>query len=191
TGARTSSSRSRPSWSARASSRSGDGTPSWTTCSATTARGSTGDRPSGDPRRALAARPPSAGRSREAAALPRSRGRAARPLASISDVAHTRTSTPGVLAVVCASSGPMVGIPDEPLRRRRGMRDMAKTYKQIMDEARKAVPEVSPDQVKKSLADGKPPLLLDVREKEEVRQGYVPGAISVPRGFLEMQIEDN
>src|SRR5438093_12859358 len=67
---------------------------------------------------------------------------------------------------------------------------MAKTYKQIMDEARQIVPEVSPEQVKARLDKGEHPVVLDVREKEEVRQGYVPGAISLPRGFLEMRVED-
>src|SRR5690242_8841585 len=67
---------------------------------------------------------------------------------------------------------------------------MAKTYKQIMDEAKQLVPEVSPEQVKARLDKGEKPLLLDVREKEEVRQGYVPGAVSVPRGFLEMRVEE-
>jgi len=67
---------------------------------------------------------------------------------------------------------------------------MAKTYKQIMDEARQAVPEVSPDDVKQRLDGGTRPLLLDVREKEEFRQGYVPGALSLPRGFLEMRVEE-
>ncbi len=32
-------------------------------------------------------------------------------------------------------------------------------------------------------------VLVDVREKEEYRAGFIPGAISVPRGFLEFQIE--
>ena len=32
-------------------------------------------------------------------------------------------------------------------------------------------------------------MLLDVREKEEFRAGYIPGAISIPRGFLEIQVE--
>jgi sulfur-carrier protein adenylyltransferase/sulfurtransferase len=32
-------------------------------------------------------------------------------------------------------------------------------------------------------------VVVDVREKEENRAGYIPGALSVPRGFLEMQIE--
>jgi adenylyltransferase/sulfurtransferase len=69
---------------------------------------------------------------------------------------------------------------------------MAKTYQEIMAEARKVVPEVSPEQVNQQLnGNGKKgPILLDVREKEEVRQGYIPGAVSVPRGFLEMQIEE-
>src|SRR5438445_11401 len=67
---------------------------------------------------------------------------------------------------------------------------MAKTYKQIMDEARQIVPEVSPEQVKARLDKGEHPVVLDVREKEEVRQGYVPGARSLPRGFLEMRVEE-
>ena len=37
---------------------------------------------------------------------------------------------------------------------------MAKTYKQIMDEARQSVPEVSPDEVKGKLDGGKRPALL-------------------------------
>src|SRR5213593_1952113 len=67
---------------------------------------------------------------------------------------------------------------------------MAKTYKQIMDEARANVPEVSPDEVQTKLVGSERPVLLDVREREEFRQGYVPGAISLPRGFLEMRVEE-
>ena len=67
---------------------------------------------------------------------------------------------------------------------------MAKTYKQIMDEARQLVPETSPEEVKARLDQGPRPVVLDVREKEEFRQGYLPGAVSLPRGFLEMRIEE-
>jgi adenylyltransferase/sulfurtransferase len=67
---------------------------------------------------------------------------------------------------------------------------MAKTYQEIMSEARSAVPEVSADDVKARLAAGKPVALLDVREREEFRQGYIPGAVSLPRGFLEMRVEE-
>src|SRR2546422_5165791 len=67
---------------------------------------------------------------------------------------------------------------------------MAKTYKQVMEEARQLVPEVSPDDVKARLDRGERPVLLDVREREEFRQGFVPGAVSLPRGFLEMRVEE-
>ena len=67
---------------------------------------------------------------------------------------------------------------------------MAKTYQEIISEARKSVPEVSPEDAKTKLAAGKPVALLDVREREEYRQGYIPGAVSMPRGFLEMRVEE-
>jgi len=67
---------------------------------------------------------------------------------------------------------------------------MAKTYQQLMDEARKVVPELSADEVKARIDAGTAGVVLDVREKEEVRQGYIPGALSIPRGFLEMQVEE-
>src|SRR4029453_1295016 len=67
---------------------------------------------------------------------------------------------------------------------------MAKTYQQIMAEAKQQVPEVSPDDVRARLDAPQKPVVLDVREKEEFRQGYLPGAVSIPRGFLEMQVEE-
>ena len=67
---------------------------------------------------------------------------------------------------------------------------MAKTYQEMMGEARRLVPEVSPDEVKTRIDGGKARIVLDVREKEEFRQGYVPGAVSLPRGFLEMRVEE-
>jgi adenylyltransferase/sulfurtransferase len=67
---------------------------------------------------------------------------------------------------------------------------MAKTYKQLMDEARHEVPEVSVDDVRQRLARDPKVALLDVREKEEYREGHVAGSTSIPRGFLEMRIED-
>ena len=67
---------------------------------------------------------------------------------------------------------------------------MAKTYKQLMEEARAVVPEVSPDEVQARRTGAKQPVLLDVREREEFRQGYVPGAVPIPRGFLEMRVEE-
>lgn len=67
---------------------------------------------------------------------------------------------------------------------------MAKTYKELMDEARAAVPEVTVDDVKARLENGQRPVLLDVREREEYREGHLEGALALPRGFLEMRVEE-
>jgi molybdopterin/thiamine biosynthesis adenylyltransferase/rhodanese-related sulfurtransferase len=68
---------------------------------------------------------------------------------------------------------------------------MQRTFKDIMNDARKVVPEATVDQVKQRLVgDGKQLHLIDVREKEEYREGHLPGSVSVPRGFLEIQIEE-
>src|SRR5437867_4067020 len=67
---------------------------------------------------------------------------------------------------------------------------MAKTYKQLMEEARQAVPEVTVDEVKNRLERGEKWTLLDVREREEYREGHLDGAIPLPRGFLEIRVEE-
>ena len=67
---------------------------------------------------------------------------------------------------------------------------MAKTYKDLMDEAREAVPEVTVDDVKARLENGQRPVLLDVREREEYREGHLEGALALPRGFMEMRVEE-
>ena len=66
---------------------------------------------------------------------------------------------------------------------------MAKTFKQLMDEARRDVPEWSIDQVREHLGNGTAYVLLDVREKDEFREGHLAEAISLPRGFLEIRAE--
>lgn len=67
---------------------------------------------------------------------------------------------------------------------------MAKTYKQLMEEARQAIPEVTIDEVKNRLERGEKWVLLDVREREEYREGHLDSALSLPRGFLEIRVEE-
>ncbi len=67
---------------------------------------------------------------------------------------------------------------------------MAKTYKQLMEEARQTIPEVTVDEVKNRVERGEKWALLDVREREEYREGHLDGALSLPRGFLEMRVEE-
>ncbi|KYF67730.1 molybdopterin-synthase adenylyltransferase MoeB [Sorangium cellulosum] len=66
---------------------------------------------------------------------------------------------------------------------------MPTTYSDLISDVRKSIRELSLSELKRRLDDKVPVVLLDVREKEEYRAGYIPGAISIPRGFLEMQVE--
>jgi molybdopterin/thiamine biosynthesis adenylyltransferase/rhodanese-related sulfurtransferase len=67
---------------------------------------------------------------------------------------------------------------------------MSKTFKTLMDEARREVTEWSIEQVRENLDNGQEHVLLDVREKEEYREGHLAGALSLPRGFLEIRVEE-
>jgi molybdopterin/thiamine biosynthesis adenylyltransferase/rhodanese-related sulfurtransferase len=67
---------------------------------------------------------------------------------------------------------------------------MAKTYVDLFSDVRNTVKTISLDDLKARLeAPGPKPLLLDVREKDEVKNGFIPGAIAISRGFLEQQVE--
>jgi adenylyltransferase/sulfurtransferase len=78
----------------------------------------------------------------------------------------------------------------QTVEKEKGETQMAKTYKQMMDEARQAVPEVNINEVHTRLERGEKWTLLDVREREEYREGHLQGALSLPRGFLEMRVEE-
>ena len=66
---------------------------------------------------------------------------------------------------------------------------MPTTYADLIADVRKQISIVSLEEVKRRLEAKEPMVLVDVREKEEARAGTIPGAINVPRGFLEIQIE--
>src|SRR5579859_4763565 len=74
---------------------------------------------------------------------------------------------------------------------------MGEASREIMRQARKRVEEWTPARVNEALAeqheassDGQEIVLVDVREKHEWNEGYIPGALHVPRGYLELQIEE-
>ena len=62
---------------------------------------------------------------------------------------------------------------------------MSVSAKQLVDEARLAVPEVTASETYEQLQQGKVAILLDVREQTEWEGGHVPGAVHIPRGLLE------
>jgi molybdopterin/thiamine biosynthesis adenylyltransferase/rhodanese-related sulfurtransferase len=66
---------------------------------------------------------------------------------------------------------------------------MPTNYIDLLAEIRRSIQVVSLEEIKARLDRDEPMVLVDVREKEEYRAGYIPGALSIPRGFLEIQIE--
>jgi len=66
---------------------------------------------------------------------------------------------------------------------------MAKSYAELLQEVKGAIRQVSLDDLHARMKAGEDLVLVDVREKDEWRQGYIPGAVHVPRGFLEMQAQ--
>ena len=52
-----------------------------------------------------------------------------------------------------------------------------------------AVPTLKPAEVQEKLKNGKRPFLLDVREKQELREGYISGAKSIPVGQLNRRMK--
>jgi adenylyltransferase/sulfurtransferase len=66
---------------------------------------------------------------------------------------------------------------------------MAKTSKNILDEARAQIKSIDIEEARRMLE--KPgTVLLDVREGDEWRQGHIPQAVGIPRGFLELRVEE-
>jgi molybdopterin/thiamine biosynthesis adenylyltransferase/rhodanese-related sulfurtransferase len=68
---------------------------------------------------------------------------------------------------------------------------MGDASREILRRARQQVPEWTPAQVQDALSQKKDDfVLIDVREKYEWDEGHIPGALHVPRGFLELRIEE-
>ena len=65
---------------------------------------------------------------------------------------------------------------------------MPKTLWDLLEEAKATVPEVDCQAAQQMLESGEWGV-LDVREPEEFVEGHIPGAINVPRGYLEIKAE--
>ena len=68
---------------------------------------------------------------------------------------------------------------------------MSYTSHDWLDAARQAIPEVRVEDVAARRTRGDDVIMLDVREKDEVRAGYIEGAVTIPRGFLEFQAAEH
>jgi sulfur-carrier protein adenylyltransferase/sulfurtransferase len=62
---------------------------------------------------------------------------------------------------------------------------------QLVALAKKEIEEISPQELKQRMDAGEEFALVDVRERDEFVQGHLPDATFIPRGFLELQIEQH
>ncbi len=60
---------------------------------------------------------------------------------------------------------------------------------QLVAKAKSEIEEMSPQELKRWLDDGGSPTIVDVRERDEFVQGHIPQATFIPRGYLELNIE--
>ena len=66
---------------------------------------------------------------------------------------------------------------------------MAESFPQLLSQVRQQIHEVGPAEVFESTKSPTPPVLIDVRELDEYQQGALSGARHIPRGYLELRIE--
>jgi adenylyltransferase/sulfurtransferase len=63
-----------------------------------------------------------------------------------------------------------------------------KTLKEMITEARQAVPEETPADLGRRLKSGQPLVVIDVRDPDEHRDGHIEGSTNISRGFLEFRV---
>lgn len=63
------------------------------------------------------------------------------------------------------------------------------TFRELLNSVRAGIREIDvPDA--RALIDRQHATVIDVREPDEVEQGVIPGAVTIPRGYLELRVED-
>jgi molybdopterin/thiamine biosynthesis adenylyltransferase/rhodanese-related sulfurtransferase len=60
------------------------------------------------------------------------------------------------------------------------------SYRDLLQQVKSEIEEVTPSD---AAARADEPLFLDVRERDEWEEGHIPGAVWIPRGYLESRVE--
>ena len=63
-----------------------------------------------------------------------------------------------------------------------------KTLREMLAEARQVVPEEGPEELARRLKSDTPPVVIDVRDPDEFRDGHIEAASNISRGFLEFRV---
>ena len=62
-------------------------------------------------------------------------------------------------------------------------------FKKIVDEAKAQIQEIGPAELRRMMEAKEDFSLIDVREADEVAKGTIAGAVTIPRGILEREID--
>ena len=62
-------------------------------------------------------------------------------------------------------------------------------FQQLCNEAKKEIQEIDVAELKRMQQSGEKFYLIDVREPQEVARGTIPGAVTITRGVLELNID--
>lgn len=65
-----------------------------------------------------------------------------------------------------------------------------RTYADLVAEAKTRITEISPRELMAMRERGERAIVVDIREPNEWNLGHVPGAVHLPRGILESNIEN-
>lgn len=65
------------------------------------------------------------------------------------------------------------------------------TVQDMLGDIRKRVREVTPDEVRDVQSKGNGTAIIDVRDKDEVDAGLIPGAVHLPKSFIELRVEQS
>src|SRR6202158_2763628 len=63
------------------------------------------------------------------------------------------------------------------------------SYRELLKNVKSRIREIDVRQLDTSRNGSAKPIVIDVREQDEVEQGIIPGAIHIPRGYLESRVE--
>jgi glyoxylase-like metal-dependent hydrolase (beta-lactamase superfamily II)/rhodanese-related sulfurtransferase len=113
----------------------------------------------------------------------------------VSTIGHEKASNPRLqkrdrAAFVEQMRALNLGMPDHLTEALRTNRTGGKTVAQLLEEAAARIAFMSLDELRDRVADGNGALVvLDIRERDAFDAGHVPGARHVPRGQLELRID--
>ena len=63
------------------------------------------------------------------------------------------------------------------------------SFRELLEQTRATIREIDVPTAR-AMTEASDDVLIDVREQDEIEQGVIPGAITIPRGFLESRVEE-